>query len=149
MDNKEEYSLNFLKDQYAKNNHFYNYLGIKLEKAYRGHAVQTMEVVFGKHTNLYGYIHGGAIMSIGDTCMGIACASLGKKVVTVDTNINFIKNVKAPAIVKAEAQVVHNGRKTIVMGAKLYNAQGEVLSAMRATFYVIGVFEELLQLQSD
>lgn len=84
-----------------KNNHFYNCLGIKLEKAYQGHSLQTIEITLGKHTNLYGYIHGGVIMSIGDSCMGIACASLGKKVVTVDTNINFIKNVQAPTIVKA------------------------------------------------
>lgn len=132
-----------------KNNHFYNCLGIKLEKVYQGHSLQTIEITLGKHTNLYGYIHGGVIMSIGDSCMGIACASLGKKVVTVDTNINFIKNVQAPAIVKAEGKVLHNGKKTIVMEARLYDVKGEVLSYMRGTFYVICVFEELLQLQDN
>lgn len=132
-----------------KNNHFYNCLGIKLEKVYQGHSLQTIEITLGKHTNLYGYIHGGVIMSIGDSCMVIACASLGKKVVTVDTNINFIKNVQAPAIVKAEGKVLHNGKKTIVMEARLYDVKGEVLSYMRGTFYVICVFEELLQLQDN
>lgn len=35
------------------------------------------------------------------------------------------------------------------MEARLYDVKGEVLSYMRGTFYVIGVFEELLQLQDN
>ncbi len=139
----EAFVLDFLQGQYKERNHFYNLLGIHIEKAYQGHAVQTMKVELDKHTNLYANIHGGAIMSLGDSCMGVACASLGKKVVTLDMNINFISNVHAPAEVTAEANVIHNGKSTIVMSAKIFDAEGKVLSMMRSTYYVIGLFEEL------
>ena len=143
MSEEEQFVLNFLRQQYSERNKFYNLLGINIEKAYRGNAIQSMQIEVDKHTNLYAIIHGGVIMSIGDSCMGVACASLGKRVVTLDTTINFIGNAAAPTRVTAEANVIHNGRKTIVMGAKVFDSQGNVLSILRSTYYVIGVFDEI------
>ncbi len=143
MSDKEKFVLEFLRKQYAERNQFYNLLGIHIEKAYKGHAVQSMVVEESKHTNLYANLHGGAIMSIADSCMGVACASLGKRVVTLDMTMNFIKSVDVPSRVTAEAKAIHNGRQTIVMEAKVFNQEGEVISMTRSTYYVIGKFDEI------
>ncbi len=145
MSAEEKFVLDFLREQYAERNQFYNLLGIQIEKAYKGHAVQSMVVTLDKHTNLYANLHGGAIMTIADSCMGVACASLGKRVVTLDMTMNFIGNVDAPSKVTAEARVLHNGRQTIVMEAKVFDAEGKVISMTRSTYYVIGKFDEIPQ----
>lgn len=144
MNEAEVFVLEYLRKEYSERNHFYNLLGIHIEEAYNGRAVQSMTVEAGRHTNLYANLHGGAIMSIGDSCMGVACASLGKRVVTLDTHINFIANVDAPSSVTCEANVVHNGRQTIVMSAKVFDGEGRVISSLRSTYYVIGVFEQII-----
>ncbi|MDR3348615.1 MAG: PaaI family thioesterase [Acidaminococcales bacterium] len=144
MSENEIFVLEYLRRQYSERNHFYNLLGLHIEQAYKGRAIQSMMVEAGKHTNLYANLHGGAIMSIGDSCMGVACASLGKRVVTLDTHINFIANVYAPSLITCEAGVLHSGRHTIVMGAKVFDGGRRVISSLRSTYYVIGVFEEII-----
>lgn len=143
MNENEKYVLEYLKKQYKERNQFYNHAGIRIIKAYNGHAVQHMDAQLSTHTNLYGNLHGGAIMTIGDSCMGVACASLGKKVVTLDSQTNFFSNLYLPAQIICEANVVHNGSRTIIMGAEICDEKGVVLARMRSTYFVIGNFEEI------
>lgn len=84
-----------LKKQLTKlydQNSFVRLLDMKIVEISEGKAVLTMAVDPNKHTNLYHVLHGGAQASLADTVMGVACATLGKRVVTIDMNINFIKS---------------------------------------------------------
>ncbi len=146
LSEKEEV-LNYIREQYANNNKFYKLLGIKIKEAYKGNAIQTMFIDKDRHTNLYSYIHGGVLLTIGDSSMGVACASLGKRVVTLDTSTSFISNIKAPATITSEASLIHNGRRTIIMQAKILDENRTLLCTMRATYYVVGRFEDLALVQ--
>jgi len=73
-----------------KQNPYVNLLDINLEQLDEGYAELSMPIM-NKHTNLYNVAHGGALASLADTCMGVACATTGKKVVTLEMNMNFIK----------------------------------------------------------
>ena len=140
----KRYILRYLQEDYREKNTFYNHVGLKIIEAYKGHAVQMLNALDTTHTNLYGQIHGGVMMTIGDSCMGVACASLGKRVVTLDSNINFLSNLPLPAKILCEANVLHNGKKTILMQAAIKTMDGTVLSTMRSTYFVIGVFDEII-----
>jgi len=102
----------------------------------------TMPVKADKHTNLYGAAHGGSLASLADTVMGVACASCGKRVVTIEMNINYIKSVSGGTTVLAVAQVIHNGRQTMVVEADIQDNQGNLVAKSRGTFCIIGRFEK-------
>ena len=70
-------------------NPFVALLGIVIEKIGDGHAVLKMPLS-PQNTNLYKGAHGGAVGSLADTVMGVACATAGKRVVTLEMNMNFL-----------------------------------------------------------
>ena len=41
--------------------------------------------------NPYAIVHGGLTFALGDTAMGVLCKVMGKNVVTLDSNINYLK----------------------------------------------------------
>ena len=85
-----------------------------------------------EHTNVYGIAHGGVIMSLCDMAMGAACLSVGKKVVTLDFNIDM----EDVAIVKG--MIIHNGRSTVVTECEVFNKDNKLCAKARGTFFVIG-----------
>ena len=146
MSQKETDVLELLQKRYSEYNQFYNHAKINIEKSFAGYALQTMEANKKTHANIYGKLHGGAMMTMADSCSSAACASLGKKVVTLDCRINFFANVDLPAKVTCEANVVHNGKKTIIMAAQVYDKDRTVLARMQSTYFVLGVFEEIAEI---
>lgn len=123
------------------NNPFVNLLGMKIADIAEGKVEITMPVVPAIHTNLYGVAHGGALASLADTAMGIACATLKRRVVTLDLNLNYIKGAAAQPAVKAIGAVAHNGSRTMVAECDIFDQENALLAKSRATFFVIGQFE--------
>ncbi len=123
-------------------NPYINLLDISLTHVGEGKVELSMPVLAGKHTNLYKIAHGGAIASLADSAMGIACATTGKKVVTLEMNINFIKGAAAQAAIKAIGKVIHNGKNTMVAESEIIDSQNQLLAKARGTFFVTGLFEE-------
>lgn len=124
-----------------KRNPFVGLLGIKVEEVKAGEATLSMPIIQEIHGNLFGMAHGGATASLADTAMGLACVSLGKRVVTLDMNINYIYGAAAGETMTAVAKVLHNGQHTVVVEAEHRDAAGKLLAIARGTFYVIGQFD--------
>lgn len=124
-----------------RNNAFVNLLDMKLAHIEPGRAELTMPVDPVKHTNLYNMAHGGALASVADTAMGVACASLGRRVVTLDLNMNFLKASAGGTEVRAVGRVIHNGRQTLVVECDVFGADSAVLVKARGTFFVVGQFD--------
>lgn len=122
-------------------NPYVKLLDMQIVSIAEGHVKMDMPVAADKHANLYGAAHGGSLASLADTVMGVACASCGKRVVTIEMNINYLKGVEAGSTVLAEGKVIHNGRQTIVVEADLFDGQGNLAAKSRGTFCVIGRFE--------
>ncbi len=123
-------------------NPYIKLLDITIEHVEEGKVELCMPVVAGKHTNLYNIAHGGALASLADSAMGIACATTGKKVVTLEMNMNFIKGAAPQTTIRAIGQVIHNGKSTMVAESEIVDSQNHLLAKTRGTFFVIGMFKE-------
>lgn len=132
--------VEYFQDAYRMNS-YVRLLRMKLEHVEPGTAEVSMPIDPATHTNLYGVSHGGSLASVADTVMGVACASLGRRVVTLDLNMNFIKAAAADTEVRAVAKVVHNGRQTLVVECDVLGVESRLLAKARGTFFVVGQFD--------
>jgi acyl-CoA thioesterase len=107
-----------------------------------GRATLSMPVIGDQHTNLFHVAHGGALASLADTAMGVACATTGKKVLTLEMNLNFIQAAEPQAAIRAIGSVVHNGSRTMVAETDILDGMGNLLVKARGTFFVVGKFLE-------
>lgn len=121
-------------------NPYVHFLNMKIAALEEGRCELAMPVEADKHTNLYNIAHGGALASLADTAMGAACSSLGKKVVTLDLNMNFIAAAAPQPAVRAVGTVVHNGRSSMVAEADIFDGKGALILKSRGTFFVVGTF---------
>jgi 1,4-dihydroxy-2-naphthoyl-CoA hydrolase len=122
-------------------NPFVGLLQMKIDDLREGEADLSMPVIHEVHTNLFRMIHGGALASLADTAMGVACATLGKRVVTLEMNMNFVRSAGPGETIKAAGKVVHNGKATLVMECDITDSSGQLLVKARGTFFVVGQFE--------
>ena len=140
--NQKNYAalFEYFQDVYRQNA-FVRMLSIKLERVEPGLAEVSMPVFASTHTNLHGVSHGGCLASVADTAMGAACSSLGRRVVTLDMNMNFIKAAPADTEVRAIGRVIHNGRQTLVAECDVTGVEERLLVRARGTFFVVGQFD--------
>ena len=97
-----------VKDIYT-HNAFMQHCGIKVHSISCGKAAVGLRIDPAIHTNLHGKLHGGLLTTLVDNATGIACAAMGKRVVTVSMTVDFIKGAPSGAMVEAQAEVVsHN-----------------------------------------
>ena len=92
----------------------------------------------------YGYIHGGALMTLMDTVAGMASTlnlDPGQGFLTVEFKINFLRSVRQGRIV-AEATAVHIGRRTHVWQVTAHDEQGRQLALASLTQLVIELRDE-------
>jgi uncharacterized protein (TIGR00369 family) len=115
----------------------------KIDAVSCGEAQLSMVVSADKHTNLYGAVHGGALEALADTALGVVCATVGVRVVTVSFAMSFIKNAHAGERLLAKAKLVHHGRTTMVVKVTLFNEAGENLAEILGTMFNIGTFDEI------
>ena len=130
----------YFQDTY-RDNSFVKLLEMRLVHVEPGVATISMPVNPKRHTNLYHVAHGGALASLADTVMGVACGSAGRRVVTLELNMNFIKAAEATTSVTGIGRVIHNGRNTLVVEGEILSADEIVLLEARGTFYVVGQFD--------
>ncbi|SDV07530.1 PaaI family thioesterase [Pseudomonas mucidolens] len=88
--------------------------------------------------NRAGKLHGGAIFSLVDIAMGLACSSshgFDQQSATIECKINYIRAVEDGDVL-CIARVIHPGRRTLVVEAEVH--QGEKLVAKaQGTFAVL------------
>lgn len=122
------------------NSPFLSLLDIQDASLFVGHAEFYMPIT-EKHTNPYGNAHGGSLMSLLDTAMGVACSTLGKKVVTSNMNTSFVRSANVYSRVKGTGKVIHNGKQTMVVEGEVVDENGRLLAKATGTFFVVGVLE--------
>jgi uncharacterized protein (TIGR00369 family) len=113
------------------------FLQVEILDLCEGETVMSMRV---RHelTNLSGILHGGAVGSMIDMAMNLACFSLGRQATVLGFNTNFLQGAKEGDTVKAMAKVLHNGRSTMVVESRVTDSAGKLLAKARGTFFVIG-----------
>jgi uncharacterized protein (TIGR00369 family) len=115
------------------------YLQMQIEELLEGETTISMHV---RHelTNLRGTLHGGAVGSLMDMAMNLACFSMGRRVTVLGFNTNFLRGAKEGDTVKAIAKVLHSGRSTMVVESRIVDTAGKLMAKARGTFFVKGQF---------
>jgi acyl-CoA thioesterase len=113
---------------------FSELLGCRLQRLEKGVAEVTLTLA-PQLRNRAGKLHGGAMFSLVDTAMGLACSSahgFDQQSVTLECKINYLRAVSEGEVL-CIAKVLHNGRRTLVVDAEVL--QGDKLIAKaQATF---------------
>ncbi len=116
---------------------FTDYVGIELEHAEGGECTATLRHRL-ELNNLNGGIHGGAIGTLADVCIGWAVRSTlkpGQWTATVELKTNFIAVAKGD--MQCRARVVHRGRTLAVGEADVVDMQtGKLVAKTLATFAI-------------
>ena len=125
--------------EFYHKNPFVEYLQTEVVPTADG-GVQLELTVEAEHTNLYGIIHGGVLMSMADTAMGAAALARNKKVVTMNLSMDFMHSVPLTTRLIATGKVLHDGRHTMTLESEITNADGKLFAKAHGTFYVLGRF---------
>ena len=74
-----------------------------------------------RHANPQGVIHGGMMMSLCDTVMGVAVyRAIGKKrCATISLNCNFVSSGRRGDWIEASAEIVRRGQSVVFVRGKL------------------------------
>ena len=118
-----------------------NFLDLQLIELREKKAVFSAKIK-EQHSNVYGFVHGGTLASISDVAMGISCITLGKRVVTIDQNINFIKGAPTGSILTAYGEVINNGNTIMRAAAEIFDEKRELIVRSQASYFIIGDFNE-------
>ena len=137
-----EKCLEIVRDVY-KINSFVKLCDIKIDAVKCGEATLSMKIDPAKHTNLYGHVHGGALEALADTAIGVVSSTVSARVVTLNFNMSFIKNIQAGDTATCIATIKHLGRTTIVIDVDMFNNKQELMCRTMATMFIIGHFDEI------
>ena len=72
-----------------------------------GGGVRLELTVEAEHTNLYGIVHGGVLMTLADTACGAACLAKNKRVVTISLGMDFMHSIPLTTKIIAIGRVLH------------------------------------------
>ena len=86
--------------------------------------------------NPYDMAHGGFIFGLGDTAMGILVRACGKRGVTLNANVNFLRPGTGKYI-KAIGKLIKQGKKTCYARADIYDEEERLIATMDSNYYFI------------
>lgn len=116
-------------------NAFANYNEISVRQLELGKA--EAELTIGpNHLNPLGKLHGGAYYTLADCAGGTACRTDGRKYVTLDGTIHFIRSAEK-GTVTASAVVRHRGRTTTLVEIEITGEDGTLFATGEFTFFCI------------
>lgn len=118
-----------------------SFLGLEIDEIEEGKVKYSIKII-DKHSNIYGFVHGGTLASISDVAMGISCVTFGKRVVTIDMSISYIKNAPTGSTLTAVGEVISNGKTIMRARGQIFDEQNQLLVSSQASYYVTGDFCE-------
>jgi len=113
---------------------FSRWLGVELLDIGPGHCRLQMKV---REEMLNGFYiaHGGITFSLADSAFAFASNSHGRHAVSIHTEINHTKALKAGDLIIAEATEDYCGKKTGVYSVKVVNDRKELVALFKGTVY--------------
>lgn len=121
-------------EEIIERNPFAKYIGMELTEVLPGHARGRIRLE-QQHKNIYGGMHGGCAFSLADTVAGIAAASYGDAVTTLDASINYMRPVMGSEYLYCTADVIRSGSKVSVIRTELTDDEGALLIDGSFTYY--------------
>ncbi len=126
-----------------KNNPFNQTIGAELLETSEGFAKGAILKMEEKHLNTYQGMHGGCMYALADSICGIAAATCGKYVTTLNGTMNYLVAVKGVKSLYCEATTVRSGRTISVVDYKLLGEDGTLFATGTFHYYILeNKFEE-------
>lgn len=113
------------------------HLGLEFIAGAQGTATVRMRVR-AQHINFFGACHGGAIFSLADMALGLACNSYGTLAALIDAHITFPTAVKEGNVLTAYATEVSRNRKLAIYRVDVTREDGGLVSSLTGTVYLTG-----------
>ncbi len=101
-------------------------MGIKVVHLSYGYARSELQVD-ESHLNWLKTAHGGVIWTLADHTAGALGSAIGKGVVNLQTSFNFVSKVEPAQKIVAEARLVKETSRTIVVKTTVSTAQGDLV----------------------
>ena len=121
---------------FEEHNEFYDTADIYISALGDGYA--ELEIPISKmHYNSGGIVHGGVFAGLVDATMGEALLTKNKTGVTTSLNINYLKSAGKGDVLKAQANVVKDGKRMVYCTCTVSNQREEVLATAQAAFMVV------------
>ncbi len=86
--------------------------------------------------NPSGFAHGGLLFGLADSAMGMAARTNGKNIVTLNTNIDYLKPGKGKRIT-CIAEAIKVGKTTAVYRTNLYIGEDKLIATCTGTFFFL------------
>lgn len=122
-------------EQYRQKNHFMTHNFIEPETADENGSRVSAELR-EELCNLYGFVHGGLLMTMADCAAGIAARGDGRNYVTQNMNVHFIGNVKEGRLT-ADAQVLHRGKTVTLVRVEIRSEDGKLLAEASVSMFCV------------
>ena len=91
--------------------------------------------------NYAGAVHGGLFFTMADFCAATTARTDGRKYVTLDAEVHYLKNVTEGRI-RAESRLVHRGRTSVLVDVDVRSEEEKLLFTARVTMFCVGTYEE-------
>lgn len=131
-----------IRDIYSTNHFMNDYFHIDIETIRCGEVTVAMTTDPAIHTNHRGVIHGGVFAALFDAVTGVTSCTLGGAMaVTTNMTIDYIRNVTPGKRIAVTSHVLHAGKTTIVMEAKMTDEDGKLMGNMTATMLILGHYD--------
>lgn len=80
--------------------------------------------------------HGGLIFGLADSVMGLAARMTNRNVVTLSSNINYLKPGQGSKLI-GEAEKIKVGKTTAVFKCNIYDEKNNLIAIATGTYYFI------------
>lgn len=132
----------YIRKMYAENN-FMNEFGVHIDEIKCGSVVVSIKVDPEKHFNHRHICHGGVMLALADSVLGVTGASVGAAVATLNFSMNFIKGVHEPTTLFVTSKIKHAGHTTMVIEAEMTDAENHLIGTILTTMFIVSRFEEI------
>ncbi|XOQ52633.1 MAG: PaaI family thioesterase [Succiniclasticum sp.] len=130
-----------IREVYAHNWFMNNCFSVYLEEIHCGHCVVSMKTDPDLHTEDGVHIGADFLAALGDTVLGVTGASMGERVVTVMSSLNFVRGAVAGTRLYVRSKVAHHGRTTMDIESRITDEDGTLLATMLSVMMNVGKFE--------
>ena len=130
-----------IREIYARNCFMADYFHIDIDKIRCGSAVVSLQLDPERHTDDGVFVGSDVLSALADAVLGVTDASLGERVVTVMSSMNFVRPVRAEGRLYCHSRVAHHGRTTMDIESRMYDDDGRLVMSMLSVMMNVGKFE--------
>ncbi len=131
----QELTIENITEQFSKVNGFMKHNGLYIEKLTKEKSIMSVDITENS-LNPSGIVHGGLVFGLADTAMGAVAYLTGRKVVTVDSNINYLKPCHGKKIT-CIAEPIKVGKTIGVYQANIYNEGHNLAATVIGTYFFL------------